>query len=166
MSQITAYIALGSNLGDRLEHLRAAVRALRERAGIEVTGQSRVYETAPVGGPEGQGPFLNAAVRLITELPARELLRFLLETERTRGRERVEQWGPRTLDLDLLLYGSEIIREPGLTVPHPGLQNRAFVLEPLADLAPDMEIPGLSLTVRESRLKVDRAGVWVTDLKL
>jgi 2-amino-4-hydroxy-6-hydroxymethyldihydropteridine diphosphokinase len=159
-----AFIAFGSNLGDRLGHLHAGRLGLEAHAGI-VISKSRVFETDPVGGPDNQGAYLNAVVELETELEAHDLLRVLLEIERSRGRERRERWGPRTLDLDVLLYGDQIIQTPDLTVPHPRLHERAFVLEPLGDLVPDLEIPGLERTVNGLRSSVGSAGVWATDLE-
>ena len=137
-----AYISLGSNLGDRERHLRAATAALRALRGVRDVELSRVYETDPVG-PGEQGPYLNAVVRVRTQLSPRALLDRLLEIERSEGRERgAVRNAPRTLDLDLLLYGEREIDEPGLVVPHPRMAQRAFVLEPLSDLAPDLVIPG------------------------
>jgi 2-amino-4-hydroxy-6-hydroxymethyldihydropteridine diphosphokinase len=133
-----AAVALGSNVGDRLDHLESAVEALRS-LGV-VAAESPVYETAPIGGPD-QGPYLNAVVLLDTELPAGDLLDGLLEIERAGGRQRREQWGPRTIDLDLLLYGAESIDRPGLTVPHPRMTRRRFVLDPLLDVWPDAVLP-------------------------
>jgi 2-amino-4-hydroxy-6-hydroxymethyldihydropteridine diphosphokinase len=136
-----AFIGLGANLGDREGTIRAALDALAEADGVEVVAVSSLRETEPVG-VGAQPLFLNGAAELETSLGARELLDLLLETERRFGRERVPgEHGPRTLDLDLLLYGDERIDEPGLTVPHPRLRERAFVLEPLAEL--NAEIPGL-----------------------
>ena len=160
----TAFIAFGSNLGDRLEHLRAGRTELEARAGL-VSGESRIFETEPVGGPDNQGAYLNAVVRLETGLAAHELLYTLLKIEHVRGRERRERWGPRTLDLDLLLYGQEIIHTEDLSVPHPRLHERAFVIEPLHDLAPDLVIPGVNKTVAELRSSLDASGVWPTDLR-
>lgn len=157
----TAFIAFGSNLGGRLEHLREGRKELEARAGV-VSGESRIFETEPVGGPDHQGAYLNAVVRLETGLPAHDLLRVLLEIEKLRGRERQERWGPRTLDLDLLLYSLEIIIEPELTVPHPRLHERAFVLEPLCDLAPNLEIPGVGRTVNDLLSRLDSSDVWAT----
>ena len=136
-----AFVGLGSNLGDREGTIRAALDALGAEEGIEVVAVSTLRETEPVGvGP--QPLFLNGAAELETALGARELLDRLLETERRFGRERIPgEHGPRTLDLDLLLYGDERIDEPGLTVPHPRLHERTFVLEPLAELDP--QLPGL-----------------------
>ena len=131
-----AYVGLGSNLGDREATIRAAVAAL---PGVVAISQLR--ETEPVGVTE-QPAFLNGAARLETGLSPRELLDTLLEIERGLGRERRERWGPRTIDLDLLLYGGETVDEPGLTVPHPSLHERRFVLEPLAELDPELVVPG------------------------
>jgi 2-amino-4-hydroxy-6-hydroxymethyldihydropteridine diphosphokinase len=136
-----AFVGLGANLGDREGTIRAALAALDTEDAIEVVAVSTLRETEPVGvGP--QPLFLNGAAELETTLTARELLDRLLETERRFGRVRVAgEHGPRTLDLDLLLYGDETIDEPGLTVPHPRLRERSFVLEPLAEL--DAALPGL-----------------------
>jgi 2-amino-4-hydroxy-6-hydroxymethyldihydropteridine diphosphokinase len=137
-----AYIGLGANLGDRERTIRAAVRALAEDDAIEVVALSTLRETEPVGVGE-QPLFLNGAALLETPLGARELLDRLLAVEHRFGRARVPgEHGPRTLDLDLLLYGDEVVDEPGLTVPHPRLHERRFVLEPLAELAPGLVVPG------------------------
>jgi 2-amino-4-hydroxy-6-hydroxymethyldihydropteridine diphosphokinase len=137
-----AYVGLGANLGDRERTLRAAVDALVAEEGIEVVSVSTLRETEPVGVGE-QPRFLNGAVELETTLTARELLDRLLAVEQRFGRVRIPgEHGPRTLDLDLLLYGDEVIDEPGLTVPHPRLHERRFVLEPLAELAPGLLVPG------------------------
>ena len=138
-----AYVGLGANLGDRERTLREAVDALGAGEGIEVVAVSTLRETEPVG--VGQQPrFLNGAAALDTTLESRELLDRLLDVEQRFGRVRVPgEHGPRTLDLDLLLYGDDQIDEPGLTVPHPRLRERRFVLEPLAELAPGLVIPGL-----------------------
>jgi len=138
-----AYVALGSNLGDREGTLRAALEALAAEPGIEVVAVSRLRETDPVGYLD-QPRFLNGAALLETDLSARGLLDRLLAVERRFGRSRkgVPEQGPRTLDLDLLLYGDAEIDEPELHVPHPRMHERRFVLEPLADLDPALEIPG------------------------
>ena len=138
-----AYIGLGANLGARERTLRAAVDALASEPGIEVVAVSALRETEPVGVGE-QPPFLNGAAELETSLTARELLDRLLAVEQRYGRVRVPgEHGPRTLDLDLLLYSDEVIDEPELRVPHPRLHERRFVLEPLAELAPGLVVPGL-----------------------
>jgi 2-amino-4-hydroxy-6-hydroxymethyldihydropteridine diphosphokinase len=131
-----AYVGLGANLGDREATIRAA---LAELPGLVAVSELR--ETDPVGVVD-QPAFLNGAAALDTDLSPRELLDALLSIERELGRERRERWGPRTIDLDLLLYGEERIDEPGLTVPHPRLHERRFALEPLAELAPGLELPG------------------------
>jgi 2-amino-4-hydroxy-6-hydroxymethyldihydropteridine diphosphokinase len=128
-----AFLGLGSNLGDRWAYLRDAVAALPD-----VVAVSPVYETSPVGGPEGQGPFLNCVVELETELGPRELLEVAHRVEAAASRERKERWGPRTLDVDVLLVGDLTLDEPDLVVPHPRMWERRFVLAPLADLAPDL----------------------------
>jgi 2-amino-4-hydroxy-6-hydroxymethyldihydropteridine diphosphokinase len=132
-----AYVGLGANLGDREGTIRAAVAQLPG-----VVAVSPLRETDPVGVTD-QPQFLNGVAALETELTPRELLDVLLTVERRLGRDRGERWGPRTIDLDLLLYGDEVIDEDGLTVPHPRLRERRFVLEPLADLAPKLVVPGL-----------------------
>jgi 2-amino-4-hydroxy-6-hydroxymethyldihydropteridine diphosphokinase len=138
-----AYIGLGSNLGDREATIRAAVEALGAEPGIAVAAVSALIDTEPVGFVD-QPRFLNGVAALDSELTARDLLVVLLDVEQRFGRRRdasVPQ-GPRTLDLDLLLHGDAQIDEPGLRVPHPRLHERAFVLGPLAELAPDLEVPG------------------------
>jgi 2-amino-4-hydroxy-6-hydroxymethyldihydropteridine diphosphokinase len=137
-----AYVGLGANLGDRERTLRAAVDALVDEDGIEVVAVSALRETDPVGVGE-QPRYLNGAVALETTVSARDLLDRLLAVEQRFGRVRVPgEHAPRTLDLDLLLYGDGEIDEPGLTVPHPRLHERRFVLEPLAELDPGLVIPG------------------------
>jgi 2-amino-4-hydroxy-6-hydroxymethyldihydropteridine diphosphokinase len=146
---VTAYIALGSNLGDRRENLDRALQALREKAGVAVHQVSSYYETAPVGGPPGQGDFLNAAAELQTVVEPDELLQTLLEIERGLGRTREVPHGPRTIDLDLLLYGDLVRSATGITVPHPRMHERHFVLRPLAEIAPNVRHPVFGTTIRE-----------------
>jgi 2-amino-4-hydroxy-6-hydroxymethyldihydropteridine diphosphokinase len=138
-----AYVALGSNLGDREATIRAAVAELGSRVGVEVVAVSSLIDTEPVGFTD-QPRFLNGVAAIDTDLPAADLLGLLLEVERQFGRVRdgVPAQGPRTLDLDLLLYGDGELDEPGLRVPHPRLHEREFVLGPLAELDPDIEVPG------------------------
>ena len=136
-----AYVGLGANLGRREETLQRAVRLLREADSVDVLAVSTLRETEPVGVVD-QPAFLNGAVEVRTALSARELLEVLLEIERSLGRVRGERWGPRVIDLDLLLYGGEVVDEPGLHVPHPRLHERRFALEPLAELDPELVVPG------------------------
>ena len=131
-----AYVGLGANLGDRESTIRAAVAALPG-----VVAVSELRETEPVGVTD-QPAFLNGVAALETELSAQDLLEALLAIEVELGRERRERWGPRTIDLDLLLYGTATVDEPGLTVPHAHLHERRFALEPLAELDPDLVVPG------------------------
>jgi 2-amino-4-hydroxy-6-hydroxymethyldihydropteridine diphosphokinase len=146
---VTAYVALGSNLGDRRAHLVQALDALGREPGVRVEAVSGLYETQPVGGPSGQGPYFNAAAEIQTDLGPRDLLQALLRIENSLGRVRCEIDGPRTIDLDLLLYGERVVNEQGLVVPHPRLHQRAFVLRPLADLAPGLKHPVLGQTVAD-----------------
>ena len=138
---LRAYVGLGANLGGREVTLEHALALLDAVPGVEVRAVSTLRETDPVGVVD-QPRFLNGAVAVDTTLSARELLDGLLAIERTLGRERGERWGPRIVDLDLLLYGDEVVDEPGLRVPHPRLHERRFALEPLAELDPGLEIPG------------------------
>jgi 2-amino-4-hydroxy-6-hydroxymethyldihydropteridine diphosphokinase len=147
VSAVQAFVALGSNLGDRRAHLQGAIEALARLPGTRLRRRSKFHETAPVGGPPGQGKYLNAAVELETTLAPRELLARLLELERRAGRERKERDAPRTLDLDLLFHGDTELDEPGLTLPHPRLEERTFVLLPLAELCPDKLLPRSRATV-------------------
>ena len=137
-----AYIGLGANLGDREAMLRAALEQLAAEPAIRVVEVSPLRDTAPVGMVD-QPRFLNAAAAVETTLSARDLLDRLLAIERRLGRTREgPRFGPRTIDLDLLLYGEERIDEPGLEVPHPRLHERLFALEPLAELDPGLDVPG------------------------
>ena len=142
----TAYLSLGSNLGDREANLREAVRRLGESAGA-VTKISSFYETEPREFT-AQAWFINGAVELHTELTPRALLDSVLGVERAMGRERTEWKGPRNIDIDILFYGSEIIDLPGLRIPHPAMHERRFVLEPLMEIAPDAFHPALLRSVR------------------
>jgi 2-amino-4-hydroxy-6-hydroxymethyldihydropteridine diphosphokinase len=145
----TVYVALGSNLGDRGDYLRRALMALHQSSGIELTRVSPTYETRPVGGPPGQSAYLNAVAELKTEREPRDLLKVLLTIERDLGRVRSERDGPRTIDLDLLLYGDLVYADADLTVPHPRLNERLFVLQPLAQLAPGLIHPVLKRSVAD-----------------
>jgi len=128
-----AFLGLGSNVGDRWGHLRTAVAGLPD-----VVAVSPVYETAPVGGPPGQGRYLNLVVELDTELSPRQLLAVCADLEAAAGRVRHDRWGPRTLDVDVLLVGDLVVDDADLQVPHPRMWERSFVLTPLSDLAPDV----------------------------
>ncbi len=143
-----AYIGLGSNLGDREEMLRGALRELDARDDLHVLRVSQFHETEPVGGPP-QGAFINSAAELATPLPAEELLALLHSVENDFDRERDVHWGPRTLDLDLLLYGGRVIDSPQLQVPHPRMHERQFVLGPLCELCPRRRHPRLGKEMRE-----------------
>lgn len=145
------FIALGSNLGDRPAHIRAAVEALARLPGTDMVRVSTIIETEPVG-PAGQESYLNGVAQIRTPLGPRDLLSHLLRIELERGRDRASspRWGSRTLDLDLLLFGDFVIDEPGLTVPHPRLRERLFVLEPLAEIAPELTLPPDGKRAREA----------------
>jgi 2-amino-4-hydroxy-6-hydroxymethyldihydropteridine diphosphokinase len=134
--RVRAFLGLGSNLGDRWANLRGAVHALPD-----VVARSSVYETEPIGGPDDQGPYLNAVVELSTERTARQLLEAGAAAEAAAGRVRTVRWGPRTLDVDVLWIDGVTVAEADLVVPHPRLWERAFVLVPLAELAPDVATP-------------------------
>ena len=143
----TAYVGMGANLGERLTTLCSSAMSLGQHSGLRLIEGSGLYETDPVGYTD-QPDFLNAVLKVGTALSARGLLDLLLEVERAHGRVREEKWGPRTLDLDLLLYDGRVIDEEGLHVPHPYLHERAFVLVPLCDLDPDGVHPLLGQTYR------------------
>ena len=145
MRPARAYIGIGGNLDDPLLQMRRAFRALHELPASRCVACSPLYRSAPVGGPSGQPDYLNAAAALDTTLAPDELLTALQAIETAQGRTRTVRWGPRTLDLDLLLYDRLVLDEPRLTLPHPRLHERAFVLYPLYDIAPALEIPGHGL---------------------
>jgi 2-amino-4-hydroxy-6-hydroxymethyldihydropteridine diphosphokinase len=154
---VRALIGLGGNLGDVRERLDAAIAALDVLPGVAVVARSRFYRTAP-WGPVAQPDFINAAIAVETSLPALELLDALLATERAFGRIRDgERWGPRTLDLDLLAYGDDVIDSERLSVPHPRIAERAFVLMPLADIAANAELPGVG-RISDLLGKIDTQG--------
>ena len=150
-----AFLGLGSNLGDRLTNLQAAVDALQDEPGLRVAGSSRVWETVPVGGPP-QPDYLNAVIRVKTDLSARDLLEVARRVEARLGRVREERWGARTIDVDILLFDDETIDEPDLVVPHPRLSQRAFVLLPLLELEPDPLLPD---GTRLKDVRIDTDGV-------
>jgi 2-amino-4-hydroxy-6-hydroxymethyldihydropteridine diphosphokinase len=139
---VEAYIGLGSNLGQPAQQLRAALRELEDLPETRLIRHSSLYLSPPLG-PSDQPDYVNAVAILATSLDAHSLLDQLQAVEQRYGRERGEHWGPRTLDLDLLLFGEDRINSPRLQVPHPQMLRRAFVLVPLFELAPDLELPGL-----------------------
>jgi 2-amino-4-hydroxy-6-hydroxymethyldihydropteridine diphosphokinase len=144
-----ALVGLGGNLGNRRQILEGAIRALADVPGVTVQRVSSFLETEPVGGPPEQGMYLNAAIAIETTLGPFELLGVLQQIEARFGRARTVYWGPRTLDLDLLLYDDRIMDTPSLSVPHPGLKSRMFVLEPLAEIAPFAVDPVSKRTIAE-----------------
>ncbi len=144
----TAYIALGSNLGDRLNNLKQAVIQLRSMPGTKVVKLSSIYETAPVGGPR-QNTFLNACAELQTVLTPTLLMETMLDIEDLLGRVRKVRWGPRIIDLDLLIYDKIRMCSPLLELPHPRMAERNFVLIPLADINPTLVIPGMTKSVKQ-----------------
>ena len=153
------YVGLGSNLGDRAANLAEARRRLNESG--QIVAASSIYETDPWGVDPGQPVYLNQVVSIATPLPPADLLMVLLRIELDMGRVRTGPGAPRLIDLDLLLYGDQVIDEPGLTLPHPRMCERAFVLVPLAEIAPDAVHPVNSLTIGALNARVDHGGVRI-----
>lgn len=153
----TAYLGLGSNLGNRLAFLRGGRNALIDRPDIELIQVSGVYETEAIGGPPDNPLFLNTVLQIQTTLGPQQLLEACLAVEDEFGRSRPVRWAPRTLDIDILFYTDQVISEERLTIPHPRLQERAFVLAPLVEIAPEFRHPLLEQTVTE--LAAENAGV-------
>lgn len=145
-----AYIAVGSNLGDRQSTINQAIESIKARRDISLVQISPMIETDPVGEIE-QGRYLNGMIHIQTRMEARELLEFMMGVEQSLGRDRsIEQrWGPRTIDLDLIVFGDQVIDEPGLQVPHPRLHERLFVLAPLCEIAADIMVPVHNQTPRQ-----------------
>lgn len=154
-------IALGSNLGNSHQILESALKAIANTPGIVLHSQSHYYQTMAVGPP--QPDYLNACALLSTQLTPQQLLQTLLAIEKQFGRVRRERWGPRLLDIDLILFDDQILDEPGLQVPHPRMWERAFVLVPLAEIAPDWVEPVSGKAIAELLTQVDRAGALKID---
>ena len=152
----TVYIGIGSNLGDREENCIRAVELLEKR-GIPVTKKSALHETKP-WGVKDQPLFLNMAIEIETALSPRELLKILKEIEKETGREPASRWGPRIIDLDILLFNASVVDEDHLRIPHPLMHERDFVLKPLSEIAPDAEHPVLHKSIRELMLQLERKG--------
>lgn len=157
-----AYLGLGSNLGDRFRNLSEAVKHLGQVSGIRITRASHVYETDPVGYPD-QPPYLNAVLEVETLLEPVNLLRACLAVEQGMGRVRSKRWESRIIDIDLLIYESEVISTMELMVPHPLLHEREFVLRPLADIAPGIMHPVLEETIAELLCRVEESGVRIVE---
>ncbi len=152
----TIYIALGTNLGNRLANLRAAIQSMPPE--VKVLAESHVYETPP-WGYEDQPAFLNMVVKAKTELLPEALLKYLKQLEVELGREQNFRWGPRLIDLDILFYDDLVLASPPLVIPHPRLHERAFVLVPLADVAPDLIHPVLKQSVRDLLVAIEAQGI-------
>ena len=170
LRQATAYLGLGANWGPPaadLTALRLAVETLDQQEGVEVDrrrGVASLYRSAPVGGPAGQNPYLNSVLRVFSALPPAELLQTLLGVELALGRMRAECNGPRVIDIDLLLFDDVVLDQPGLTLPHPRLHERRFVLEPLCELAARVIHPAFELSVR-SLLRTHRSSESVQQVE-
>lgn len=157
----TVYLGLGTNVGDRGAHLKEAMLALASHPEIQVTAVSQVYETEYVG-PGTQDPYLNACVELATSLSPRVLLAVLKGTEERQGRQRDGHMKPRTIDLDILMFGNRVMESEGLIVPHREMRERAFVMEPLAELAPTVKFPDSGETIASVCAKIRRkSGPWI-----
>lgn len=150
-----AYIAFGSNLGDRKKHIAKALKRLGSIRGVEITKVSNTIETPPYGGIE-QPPFLNGCIEISTFLKPHKLLKVLKDIEKLEGRQKTVRWGPRTLDLDIIFYGDLILEDEALTIPHEDMANRLFVLEPLAEIAPKYRHPKTGKTVEELLTSANR----------
>lgn len=155
------YLGLGSNMGDREGYLRKALDMISAIDGITVATVSSVYETEPVGGPE-QRDYCNAVAAIETVLPPRRVLETVLQVEKSLGRIRETRWGPRTIDIDVLMAGDLVVREEGLDIPHSRYRERAFVLIPFAEIAPGERDPETGVTIGEAARGIDASGVRKT----
>jgi 2-amino-4-hydroxy-6-hydroxymethyldihydropteridine diphosphokinase len=154
ITPVFATLGFGGNIGDTANFIRRALRILEDAPLLEIHGISHLYRT-PAWGVTDQPPFLNAAILIKTSLDPQALLALCLGTEQDLGRLRSERWGPRTIDIDILTYADRLVREPGLTIPHPHLHERAFALVPLADVAPDLMLDGISIAERARMIARD-----------
>lgn len=145
----TAYIAFGSNLGDREKYIETAIESIAGHNSIELVKRATTIETPPLGGPAGQGDYLNTVIEIKTSLEVLELLNFCQDIEELLGRKRDIPWGPRTIDIDILLFEDMVINKPLIKIPHPEMHKRKFVLQPLAEIAPDVIHPVLKKTAKE-----------------
>jgi 2-amino-4-hydroxy-6-hydroxymethyldihydropteridine diphosphokinase len=163
---VTAYLGLGSNMGDRFLNLQKALEHLKKVNGVKISQISPVYETDPVGGPR-QPRYLNTVVEIGTDLEVRKLLKTCQEIENEMGRIRTERWGPRVIDIDILIYGDLVISTKELIIPHPLFHEREFVLRPMADIVPDLIHPVMDLSIRELLEGIEESDVKrMSDLKL
>jgi len=160
----TAYIGIGSNLGDTRRNCRRAIERIGRIPGCSITGLSGLYLTEPVG-VEGQDWYVNGVVAISTSLSAQDLIKGLYTIEADMGRVRKERWGPRIIDLDILLFGQDVIREPNLTIPHPFMHERRFVIAPMVDLAPDLAHPTLGKKMTELLKMIPEDGQVVNPIK-
>ncbi len=154
---VTAYLGLGANLGDKQETIQQALLELDALPTIKVVAVSSLHQTVPVGITD-QPDFLNGAAAIQTTLTPQELLAQVLQMEQRLGRVRTVRWGPRTIDIDILAFGDEIVSQPHLTIPHPRLEERAFALLPLAEIAPDLRLPGESETLQKKAARIAALG--------
>ena len=152
-----AYIGLGSNMNSPIKQIKSAIKSIEEIASTEITDVSSLYKSKPVG-PQNQDDYINAVVKIETELMPYQLLECVQEIEKQHGRIRGERWGPRVIDLDILMYGNEIMIDQKLTIPHPEIHNRSFVLVPLAEIDSDCEIPGKG-SVSDLLATIDKSNI-------
>jgi 2-amino-4-hydroxy-6-hydroxymethyldihydropteridine diphosphokinase len=146
---VTAYLSLGSNLGSRLRNIICAIRLLSSAPMTRLIACSEIHQTAPQGGPKHQPDFFNACIAIRTRIPPHKLLKYTQTLERLLGRKRKKRWGPRTLDIDILLYGRAVLQKPDIRIPHPRMHIRRFVLEPLCEFASNLRHPEIRLTIAQ-----------------